>query len=171
MKICRAILLLGTIAIVVSGCFTEPPGPTPPSGKPDLVITTFQVTGVGGVDIDGNRRIPVRVVVENQGGTPADVFKVAVESTASNGTFLRPFDVPGQTSMWYPYTSGPLAAGNEVVFIGEVVLTNWASLSGETITLTATADSCAADEFMPVYCRVDESDETNNTKSTTYLVP
>ena len=168
MKTCKVLLLFGAIAITASGCFPPPP---PPPSSPDLVITTFQITGVGGVDIEGNRRIPVRVVVENQGGTPAAVFKVSVESTASNGTFLRPFDVPGQASMWYPYTSGPLGAGNQVEFAGEIVLTNWTNLSGETITLTATADSCAADEFMPTYCRVDESDETNNTKTTTYLVP
>lgn len=165
MRICNGLALLAGIAIAISGCF-----PSPPSG-PDLVITAFEVTGVGGVDGDGNLRIPVRVVVGNQGGTAAAIFKVSVESTASNGTFLRPFTVPGQSSIWYPYTSGPLAAGAQVAFLGEVVLTFWTGLHGETITLTAMADSCAADEFMPTYCRVDESDETNNDRSTTYLVP
>jgi len=36
------------------------------------------------------------------------------------------------------------------------------SMQGATVSLTAIADSCAGEEFMPSYCRVQESNETNN---------
>ena len=36
------------------------------------------------------------------------------------------------------------------------------SASGQTVSITLEADSCAGDEFVPGYCRVPESDEANN---------
>jgi hypothetical protein len=104
--------------------------------------------------------VPIRVVIRNQGGVAATIFKVSTEYTGSSGTFLVAFTVPGQDNSWYPYTSAPLAAGSEVVFEGVVTFGSY--MQGETVSLRATADSCAGDEFMPDYCRVEESNEGNN---------
>jgi hypothetical protein len=107
----------------------------------------------------GSTQVPIRVVVTNQGGVAADIFKVSTEYTGSSGTFLVAFTVPGQDNSWYPYTIAPLAAGSEVAFKGLVTFSNvW----DETVSLRATADSCAGDEFVPDYCRVEESNEGNN---------
>ncbi len=109
----------------------------------------------------GYFEVPIRVIVKNQGDLTASTFKVSVSYTGPDGsTFLAPFTVPGQSSTWYPSTSTSLDGGNTVTFDGIVSLSS--KLQGQTVSLQATADSCAGDEFMPKYCRVAESNEANN---------
>lgn len=129
-------------------------------GKPDLVVTTLEATGPATVNSEGSFEVPIRVVVANRGDAAADIFKVATEYTGPDGTFLVAFTVPGQSDIWYPYTSAPLAAGSQVTFAGKV--TFHPSVRDVTVSLRATADSCAADEFMPEHCRVEEINEGNN---------
>jgi uncharacterized repeat protein (TIGR01451 family) len=126
----------------------------------DLVITTFQTTGPGIINAEGQIEVPIRLIVKNQGGTEAGIFKVSTEYTGPNGTFVVAFTVPGQRDIWYPYTNAPLAAGDEVTFAGAVTFRG--TLAGETVSVRSTADSCSGDEFMPDYCRVEESNEGNN---------
>jgi hypothetical protein len=135
------------------------PGPD----KPDLVVMTLETTGPSAVNAENSVEIPIRVVVRNQGPASADVFKIATEYTGSRGTFVVGFTVPGQNDIWYPRTSGLLASGSDVTFSGKV--TFHPSVHGVTVSLNAIADSCSGDEFMPDYCRVEESNEGNN-KST-----
>ena len=126
---------------------------------PDLVVITFK--GSGPVEyVSGRYEVPVRAIIRNQGGLKADIFKIATEYTGSSGTFVAPFTVEGQTSVWYPYTSAPLVPGGDVTFVGKVILPD--SLAGQAFSLNAIADSCSGDEFMPDYCRVPESNEGNN---------
>jgi len=47
-----------------------------------------------------------------------------------------------------------------VTFDGVVIFPP--ELYGEKVALSALADSCAEDEFMPGYCRVEEGNEGNN---------
>ncbi|MEN8182477.1 MAG: CARDB domain-containing protein [Myxococcota bacterium] len=139
-------------------------------GQPDLVVTTIESDGTPIVNADNSAEVPIQVVVRNQGSAAADVFKTAVDYTGSQGTFVVAFTVPGQTDIWYPHTSGSLAAGAEESFAG--ILTFHPSVHGETLGLHAVADSCSGDEFMPDYCRVQESDEANNrSDSLTVVVP
>ena len=49
-----------------------------------------------------------------------------------------------------------------MVFKGVVTLV---SPEGKSVALWAAADSCAAEELMPDYCRVKESDEGNNSSA------
>ena len=137
------------------------------SGLPDLVVTTLETTGTPTVNLEGSVEVPIRVVVENQGDAAADIFKVSTAYTGTNGPYAVAFTVLGQSNMWYPYTTGPLAAGDDVTFTGK--LTFHSSVHGVTVSITATADSCSGDEFMPDYCRVEESNEDNN-ESTPILV-
>jgi len=132
--------------------------------KPDLVVTTLETTGPATINAQNSVEVPVRVVVRNQGNEPAGVFKISTEYTGGainpSNTFAVAFTVPGQPNIWYPYTDGTLAAGSSVPFAGKV--TFHPSEHGVTVSLKARADSCSGDEFMPAYCRVEESSETNN---------
>ena len=130
---------------------------------PDLVVTMFETTGRSTV-VGGQGEVPVRVVVKNQGTAPAPIFKVKVEHADTAGK-LYWFTVPGQTDTTSARTNAPLAAGSSVTFAGKVA---FGPVSPpESRNIRAVADSCAGDEFMPVYCRVQESNEHNNTNTMT----
>jgi hypothetical protein len=139
---------------------TVTPSLTPQLSSPDLIITSLEVTGSPIQDNEGGFQVPILVIIQNQGERTSEIFKVAIEATQSQGTFVVPFTVKGQSSIWYPFTSAPLAGGSRVLFEGSVTLNS--SPSGEVVTLTAIADSCSGEEFMPDYCRIDESNEQNN---------
>lgn len=141
--------------IVISGLFS--------GCSPDLIVNSFVQTGNPTVNAQNNIELPVRVVVKNRGNTGAGTFKVCVEYTRDGQTYVVAFTVPNQSDIWYPHTSGTLAASETVTFEG--ILTILSSNHGETITLKATADCCSGDEFKPDYCRVYESNETNNGSS------
>ncbi|RMG27973.1 MAG: hypothetical protein D6730_06125 [Bacteroidetes bacterium] len=150
-------LLMGVLAMVLTACDCN----HLPCLKPDLVVENFEITGSPFVQ-SGRIHLPVKVVVKNQGSLPADVFKVSVAYTGADGIeYVVAFSVPGESSLWYPFTQGPLAAGASATFEGVLISSFWEN--GQSIRLRATADSCSGDEFMPEYCRVDECDETNNT--------
>jgi hypothetical protein len=157
MKALRLSAVLAAVVVMATGC--------PLGGQADLVATltvTGTPTNVGG----GVIAVPVQVVVTNQGDGSATIFKVSTEYTSQSGTFAVSFSVPFQPSQWYPYTSTSLAAGDSVTFVGTVNFI----ISGETVDLRAIADSCSGDEFMPAYCRVNESDETNNVSADVVVV-
>jgi CARDB len=135
----------------------------------DLVVTDWQLTGAPTINSENKVEVPVRAVVRNQGSAAAGIFKVAAEYLDSQGRiFVATFTVPGQSDIWYPHTTMALAAGSDATFDGK--LTFHPAVHGETVSLTATADSCSGDELMPEYCRVNESNESNN-KSTAISVP
>jgi LysM repeat protein len=136
-------------------------------GQADLATTLLERTGqvIFGNDI----RVPVRVVVKNEGDAAAAVFKVALRYTGGNispgSTFVAAFladptdDVePG--SGFYPFTRRELLPDAEVVFEGLAIFN--LREGGATVSLMAVADSCDGDESLPDYCRVEESDERNN---------
>jgi hypothetical protein len=132
--------------------------------EPDLIVEAFEATGSATVNAAGSIELPVRVVVRNQGGAAANIFKVSAHYSVPGGTFVAPFTVPGQSHVWYPYTGAPLAPGSQVIFEGSVTFSS--SLRGMRVSLIAVADSCSGDEFMPAYCRVEESNEDNNESAT-----
>ncbi|MGI8783011.1 MAG: hypothetical protein ACR2L2_05095 [Acidobacteriota bacterium] len=154
--------------------------PELPSGPPDLVITALEITG-DPVESAGGVELPVRVVVKNQGGSPAGIFKVSLEYAGSRGSLHAPFTVPGKQNASYPYTTEPLVAGGELIFEGRVrlpvvpqrrpsgggivgALEGLAAPALPAGRLKAIADSCAGDEIFTNFCRVQEKDERNNEK-------
>lgn len=149
----KLLVLIGAlILMVISGC-------VPPAAIPDLVITDFETTGAPFFREDQGVSVPVSVVIKNQGNANAGIFKVSLHYTGSQGgPFAVAFQVEGQANLWYPYTSASLAPGNEVTFEGNALFIH----GNDTVSLWAFADSCSGDEFMPEYCRVNESNETNN---------
>ncbi len=128
--------------------------------KPDLVVTAFEVTGEPVIDIENRAMVPVHVVVKNQGNADAVVFKVSAGYAGSRDTHVAAFTVPKRSHPWYPYTWDSLEAGAELVLDG--VVTFDPSLHDATVSLFAIADSCSGEDFMPAYCRVEESNEANN---------
>lgn len=140
-----------------------PPRATTPAdtGMPDLVVATLDVIGEAEIDPEtGRLRLPIRVVVANEGDVPAAPFKVAVLFTADleQEPFVLPFELGEYTR--YPWTEGPLEARRETEFVGHVSFAQ--SWGGSTVWLTATADSCSGEEFVESFCHVQESDEENN---------
>lgn len=128
--------------------------------KPDLVVVAFEVTGPVTINGENQAVVPVHVAVKNQGGYEAGVFKVAILYTGEDGPEDVAFTVSGQTDSRYPFTTKPLDSGAEAVFNGNVIFDDFSD--GMQVPLYAVADSCNGDENMPRYCRVDESNETNN---------
>lgn len=161
--------LFSVARFIITPTPTYTPTPTPthtPTDTPTLtpslpdLVTGLMTTGSATIVNDGLVRLPLSVGVMNLGGTAADIFKVSTVYGDADDMHVVPFTVPGQDDIWHPYTNAPLAAASLVFFDG--VVTFRAHLQGETVSLWATADSCAGDEFMLGYCRVEESNEGNN---------
>jgi hypothetical protein len=100
--------------------------------------------------------------VKNQGTAAAGIFKTStsVRTYPDTNYYVRAFTVSGQKNIWYPWTSSSLGGGSTVTFNGYLSFTNYEA--GNLIYIRALADSCSGDEFMPSYCRVNESNENNN---------
>jgi len=129
--------------LVVSGC-----------EKPDLVATIAPLANAT-VNANDNAEVPVQVIVTNQGKAKTGEFKVSTYFTDPDGnTFVGPFVVPSGTRT-------TLAPGASHTFNGVMVFSHGNNRS-TTVKIKALADSCASDEFMPEYCRVQESNEENN---------
>ena len=142
-------ILALSVALLACGC------------KADIVVPYISAIGAPTINLQGSVEVPIRVTVANQGTVDAPQFKLAMfYETATSGPYVVSFDVPGQASMWYPYTSGTMAAAGTQTFDG--IVTFIPSVHGVNVDIWAEGDSCAGDEFMPVTCRVDELDELNN---------
>ena len=139
----------------------EPPlDTTSTPGLPDLVVTKMFVTESVFEIRDTNFLVPVVLTIENQGDEPADIFKIAAFFTDEDGTFLAPFSVTEEFDSSYYFTEEPLEPGDVITLEGFVLVPT--RLDGQTVDLSAFADSCAGEEFMPEYCRIEESNEDNN---------
>ena len=147
---------------ILKSLFGKPPGPG--IGRPDLVVSSL-TTGTPSINANNSVEVPVRAVIRNQGtATATNLFKNSMHYTNPAGqTFVVAFTVSGQSDIWYPWTSAPLAAGAEKVFSGKI--TFHPSVHGVNVSLHGLADSCSGDEFMPEHCRVLESNEGNNRSS------
>lgn len=134
---------------------------------PDLIVSSFNITGEPFISGD-NLKLPIEVVVKNQGNATAeDLFKVDVRYTQEgNPPFVVAFTADETSevnpdNLFYPFTKNPLDPGDEVTFTGKLTFID-DSLLGQPISLVATADSTAGDEFIPEFGRVEESNEDNN---------
>jgi hypothetical protein len=105
---------------------------------------------------EGQIFLPFSVTVSNRGEMQAGSHEVSVLQ-----------DIPGYedgplgaTVIWSGSTGEPLSGGSSVTLAGEVTFDP--HYQGATIELSAVADSC---QSYDVICRVEESNETNNTSS------
>ena len=149
-----------------------------PVGLPDLII---QAISSGSPARVGDRvEIPYSVRVRNRGGSPAGLFKVSVgyrflsfpvvlaeRLTVREGVVA--FAVPGQRNAMFPFTTGPLNAGSEIIFTGKLIFPTIFDRSFDENTprvrmrFDAFADSTQGEgSSVPSYGRVRESNESNN---------
>jgi len=108
-------------------------------------------------------RVPASVVIRNAGTLAAgSLFKIAALYTGHpltpGTTFTVAFRVGAE--FWYPLIPTGFAAGTSRTVSGTLIFPE--QLSGTTLRVRAAADSCSGDEFMPTFCRVAESNESNN---------
>jgi hypothetical protein len=157
-----------TRPIVTFEVTTPPIGSVGATSLPDLIVSAFEVVGSVERAADGSFTVPVRVEVANIGGRAAPVFKIAAEHVSDLGPFLTPFVLARET-VWFPFTSEPLPARATVEFLLGISVPD--ALAGRVVELRVSADSCAGEEFAAAHCRVEESDETNNTATVELPLP
>lgn len=146
----------------------ETPGTVTPTVRlPDLRVTRI-TAGTPTFEENGREaNVPLMVTIKNFGGDTTNRFKISTDVIVGDGgRFVKPFTV--SEDIWYPWQNG-LGAGEEATFSGNLYIghPSGPSLYGQSAIIIAMVDSCSGDEFMPDYCRVQESDETNNEKEIT----
>jgi len=162
-------VLVGVLVLAGSGPLTAGPP------APDLVVKNLPTTGRPVSNKDGNVEVPVRFVVQNAGGQPAEIFKVSVDVDRDGGReSAAPFRATETPQVrpdpeWYAFSRRPLAAGGSIVFTGRVVVVDPPRRA--QVALKIVADSCSGEEFMPTHCRVKESTETNNSSRRSVRMP
>ena len=142
---------------------TQPPTETTPpvSGLADLVVSEFQVSSPpwykNSQDVI---MIPVHIVVENRGETPAGPFKVGVRADPDGSPPARMVIPAGEGQI--PFSNESLPQGSSISFDALVVVSG--SLQTQAIALTAIADFCSDEpDINQKHCRVVEITEDNNT--------
>ena len=141
------------------------PSPELLTGPPDLVIhlEAAELTEEDQANVKPLTDfvfVSMYAIINNQGGQQADIFRVSVDGTASDGTFDRLYFVQGQEPWNWIFTTEPLPPGGQVVFRGLVGFPS--SLTGQNATITAIVDSCSGEETFVAGCRVSEQNEDNN---------
>ena len=133
------------------------------NNRPDLVVSSATIVGRAVRRADGTIALPYSVTVRNQGGVSAPTSKVSVHyrglPTAPTIEFVTGYDVPGQASSFYPFVPS-LGPGASATLTGNIIFASFNE--GASVTVRALADSCSGEEFVPPFCRVDESSESNN---------
>lgn len=141
------------------------------NGLPDLTVTGV-ATGSPSFSNPSEVNLPLTVTISNRGDATTTRFKLSVDVVDSSGRFVKPFTVPGQSDRWYPWKTG-LARGATYSFRGSLYIgiPGGPSLHGQRVTIIPRVDSCSGDEFMPDYCRVQESNEGNNEMQRSITLP
>lgn len=130
--------------------------------QPDLIATLERAGPMQYVSAT-TRRVPVAGVVKNVGSACARTFRVEGYQWTGDGGFAThvEFDAtPAITAAGF--TTAPLNAGASIRFSGTILVgVNYAA---EPAAVRLKADACdyVDEETMPAYCRVAESNETNN---------
>lgn len=153
-------LLLLLLALTVVACSDSDSANVPDelTGPADLLIDSIKQ--VGDITFAGEKeaQVPITLVLRNRGGTAADYFKIGV-------SYTLPGKLPADVAFFTARKNGPypsvegLAAGAEMELSGTL---RFPSGVAGVAQLVATIDSCAEELLSPVYCFVNESDETNN---------
>lgn len=127
---------------------------------PDVVVGAFEITGDFSFNFELDAlELPASLTVRNDGNVPADVFKIAIEYSNTDGVvFPIIFSAPVGDG-FFAFTEAPLAPGETATIAGSILWPD--SDSNQFVRLRVEADSCRG-EPDPFPCRVDEFDERNN---------
>jgi hypothetical protein len=116
-------------------------------------------------------RVPVRLLVRNEGNVAAPILRLAAEYTGREGPVLARFVLTRSAAFTagFIFTTAPLAPGQELTIDGFVVMPRLLSSTQarQSVPFRIRADYCEDERrtlqtALPVYCRVDEFSETNN---------
>ncbi|MDQ3914440.1 MAG: CHAT domain-containing protein [Actinomycetota bacterium] len=157
---------------------------SPVDERPNVIVGDL-VLHEGDITDAGAYVAPVTTSVTNTGTTDAGAFKVAFEyvhvATASPETAsppaspsLVPFSVPSEAELApsplsFAFVRG-LGAGETIPITGYLRFPG--ELRGAHVSVTAVADSCAAEDIPDPPCRIDEaSDEDNRSRPQSLLIP
>jgi len=155
----------GTRSAIIEPAIMEPSAEIIGPGNTADLKAIRLVAGETSFESGGSvARIPVRFMIENAGLASSGAFKLSIDAIDSSGKrYAVPFTVQDQENIWYP-TFDDLAGLVQTEIEGEVTLgqPSGPDLHGQAFKLVAKVDSCSGDEFMPGYCRVEESIESNN---------
>ncbi len=145
------------------------------SDQPDLVIQQVRVTG------PEQASLGVSITVRNVGRAPADPFRTDVFMTTPRRWPLLFTLCPltraqqaagGSAPCGSPFTVDPLPPGQSVSYDAYITWpVDHASGARETVEFMADGCFAALEPSLPAYCRVDERNEANNTRSQTATVP
>jgi hypothetical protein len=146
-----------------------------PLAKPDLRIQRLRVVGPVGASLQ------VQITVRNRGRAAAAPFRTDAYMTTPRRWLLLVTLCPltrlqqymgGSAPCGSPFTVDPLPPGGTVAYTAYVTWpTDHASGTSERIEFMADGCFATLEPWLPVYCRVDESNERNNTRSLTVTVP
>ncbi len=166
----HAALLFPILACVVAGSAWAQR-----ADKPDLRVESLRV--VGPVDAS----VQVQITVRNSGRAPAGPFATDAFMTTPTRYLLLFTLCPltraqqaagGSAPCASPFTGDPLAPGASVAYTAYIT---WPvdHLPGTRERVEFMADGCfpPLEPTLPAICRVDESNERNNTRSATLTVP
>ncbi len=137
------------------------------STAPDLRVTEIHVYDPTFKDGGRQAAVPLFVTIKNFGISKAETFEVGITALypGQKREVEAPFSAPGKVE--------GLESGEEVTLPGTLTLAHpdETSLYGQNISISAHADSCFGYKAMPDYCRVMESDETNNDMAVELKLP
>jgi hypothetical protein len=184
-SVLRALIVGVAAALTATACTTDnltapraasslPSDPAPtvlmPCGmvsrlpKPDLIATIVSAApSTKPSGIPGTRLVTVWGSVKNVGGTCATTFRVGGTQWKGEETVLALLTLTETPRIDAKgYTKTVLQAGEEIAFTGTILIQ--APNPGEWAAVRLHADACdfVDDEFLPITCRVAESNETNN---------
>jgi hypothetical protein len=125
---------------------------------PDLEITDIQTDNPTFKDGGREAAVPLTITVKNFGLSKAGAFEVGITAIypGQRSEVEAPLSPPGKVS--------GVEGGEEVTLRGTLTLADpdKTPLYGQSISISAHADSCFGLKATPEYCRVEEDDETNN---------
>jgi hypothetical protein len=138
-------------------------------GLPDLAARIVDISD--GRVWETNEGIPlysaqVSIQVDNFGGPFSEEYKVQFEWFNDESAEWQSVTTASTDTGFDQLFVGPVAAGESKVFRGWAVwVLEWLG-NQRQVSIRALVDSCLGDEFMPEFCRVEESDEGNNVSQT-----
>ena len=125
--------------------------------KPDLEIVLLKCPNV---DEETQYGMPIEILIANKGTKASGRFKVSAEHIQSGSRHTIQLKNKKGENGWYIWHDAPIQATTKTVRLTAYM--DWNGLLSGFQEFVITVDSCIGDEFMPNYCRVDESNEKNN---------
>jgi hypothetical protein len=131
--------------------------PSPLLAKPDLEIVILKNPNPEESTTTG---MPIIIKIANKGTTASGRFKISAEHIQPSGRYVIQLGKQKGDNSWYVWYEKPILATTTIVEVS--LYMKWSKPLKGLHDFVIKVDSCLGDEFLPPYCRVDESNENNN---------